>query len=218
MFIGHFAVGLAAKPAAPRASLPILLLAPQVSDVLWPIFVATGVEHARIVPGITAAAPLSLDYMPYSHSLVSAVIQSIAFAAIYVAVTRDRRAAIVLGACVFSHWICDWIAHAPDMPIFHGHGPRYGLGLWNSVPATIAVEGGMFAIGCAIYARCTRARDRIGAIGWWALAGVLGASFLFSIFAPPPPDIDAMLAIAFGMLVTVLPISWWIDRHRENRV
>src|SRR5438045_1597546 len=53
MFIGHFAVGLAAKRAAPRAPLPVLLAAPQAPDILWPIFVATGIEHARIVPGAT---------------------------------------------------------------------------------------------------------------------------------------------------------------------
>jgi hypothetical protein len=215
MFIGHFAVGLAAKPAAPRARLPVLLLAPQVPDVLWPIFVATGIEHARIVPGATAATPLSLDYMPYSHSLVAVAIQALAFATAYVAITRDRRAAIVLALCVLSHWVCDWIAHAPDMPILHGDAPRYGLGLWNSVPGTVAVEGGMFAIGCALYASRTRAHDRIGAIGWWGLAGFLAVAFVFSIFSPPPPSMDAMLGVAFGVFA-ILPLAWWIDRHRDD--
>jgi hypothetical protein len=216
MFIGHFGVGLAAKRAAPRASLPVLMIAPQFSDVLWPIFNLIGIEHTHIVPGITAASPLSLDYLPYSHSLVSSVIQSIAFAAIYLAITRDRRAAIVLGLVVFSHWVLDWISHGPDMPILHGDGPRYGLGLWNSIPATIAVEGGLFALGCAIYARMTRAKDRAGAIGWWAMVAVLAVAFVGSIFGPPPPSMDAMLAMAFGLLIVIVPVTWWIDRHRED--
>lgn len=216
MFIGHFAVGLAAKRVAPRASLPVLLAAPQVLDIAWPIFVAAGVERAHIAKGATAASPLVLDYMPYSHSLVAAALWSIGFGIAYLLVTRDRRAAGVLAACVMSHWILDWIAHAPDMPILSGDGPRFGLGLWNSIPATLAVEGGMFAAGTWLYLRSTRARDRAGAIGFGALIGVLAVSYVGAIFGPPPPSIHAMVGVALGGLV-VLPWAWWIERHRETR-
>ncbi|HET7505557.1 MAG TPA: hypothetical protein VFK02_31270 [Kofleriaceae bacterium] len=216
MFIGHFAVGLAAKRLAPRASLPVLLAAPQVLDIAWPIFVATGVEHARIVKGVTAASPLALDYMPYSHSLVAAALWSIGFGIGYLLLTRDRRAAGVLAACVMSHWILDWIAHAPDMPILSGDGPRYGLGLWNSIPATLVVEGAMFAAGAWLYVRSTRATDRAGAIGYWALIAVLAVAYVGAIFGPPPPSINTMVGVALGGLV-VLPWAWWIDRHRQTR-
>jgi hypothetical protein len=217
MFVGHFAVGLAAKRAAPRASLPVLLAAPQVLDILWPIFVATGIEHARIVPGAMPASPLVIDYMPYSHSLVSALALALAVGVGWALVRRDRRTAVVLAILVLSHWVLDWIAHAPDMPIFSGHGPRYGLGLWNSVPGTLAVELGLFAVGVAIYASATRARDRIGAIGWWALAGGLALAEVAVVLGPPPPDIDALVAAAFGVFA-ILPLAWWIDRHRETIV
>jgi hypothetical protein len=214
MFIGHFACGLAAAPVARKASLPWLLVAPQVPDVLWPILVGARIEHAHIAPGITAAEPLSLDYMPYSHSLVSVIVQAIGFALLYMIVARDRRAAPILALLVISHWVCDWIAHAPDMPIFHGDGPRYGLGLWNSVPATIAVEAGLFAIGCAIYAATTRARDRVGAIGWWSIAGFLFAAFFFNLYGPPPSDIDVLLIMALAVFA-IIPLSAWVARHRE---
>ena len=217
MFIGHFAVGLAAKRAAPRASLPVLLLAPQVLDVAWPVFCATGLERVRIVPGFTAASPLDLQYMPYSHSLVAALIWSVAFAAAYLAITRDRRGAWVLGACVASHWVLDWISHTPDMPILHGAGPRYGLGLWNSLPGTLIVELAMFALGAWSYASATRAKDRVGAIGWWALVAVLALAFVGATLGPPPPNADAMIEVAFAGLI-VLPVAWWIDRHRETTI
>lgn len=45
MFIGHFAVGFAAKKVAPRASLGPLM-APLFLDLLWPIFLLTGLEEA----------------------------------------------------------------------------------------------------------------------------------------------------------------------------
>jgi hypothetical protein len=217
VFAGHFAVGLAAKRAAPRASLPVLLAAPQVLDILWPIFVATGLEHAHVQAGATAASPLVLDYMPYSHGLVAAVGWAALFGLGYLALTRDRRAAVVLGLCVVSHWGLDWVAHAPDMPILRGDGPRYGLGLWRSVPATLVVELGMLAVGAAIYASATRARDRIGAIGWWAIVAVLAAAELGAVLGPTPPDIDAVLVAALGAFV-ILPVAWWVARHRETTV
>ena len=44
MFIGHFGVGMAAKRVAPRVSLPVLFLAAQFADLLWPILVAGRIE------------------------------------------------------------------------------------------------------------------------------------------------------------------------------
>lgn len=216
MFIGHFAVGLAAKRVAPRASLPVLLAAPQVLDILWPIFVAAGVERVRIVPGAMAASPLVLEYMPYSHSLAAAALWSVVFGAGYFLITRDRRSAGVLALCVMSHWVLDWIAHAPDMPLWSGDGPRYGLGLWTSIPATLIVEGSMFAIGAWLYASSTRARDRIGAVAYWALIGVLAAAYVGAIFGPPPPSVHALIVVSCGAMV-VLPWAWWIERHRQTR-
>jgi len=43
MFIGHYAVAFAAKRAAPRTSLGTLFLAAQFLDLLWPVFLLTGV-------------------------------------------------------------------------------------------------------------------------------------------------------------------------------
>jgi hypothetical protein len=50
MFIGHFAVGFAARKFAPQASLGALLAAPLLLDLLWPIFLLIGWEQVRIVP------------------------------------------------------------------------------------------------------------------------------------------------------------------------
>jgi hypothetical protein len=58
MFIGHYAVALAAKEASPRTSLGTLFIATQFIDLLWPLFVLLGVEHVRIAPGATIVTPL----------------------------------------------------------------------------------------------------------------------------------------------------------------
>src|SRR5688572_14429961 len=48
VFVGHFAVALAAKSAAPRVSLATLILAAAFSDVLWIAFFVLGIEQVVI--------------------------------------------------------------------------------------------------------------------------------------------------------------------------
>ena len=55
MFIGHFAVGFAAKRAVPQVSLAALVLAALFADILWPVLVLAGVESVEIAPGATVA-------------------------------------------------------------------------------------------------------------------------------------------------------------------
>jgi hypothetical protein len=42
MFIGHIAVGFAAKRFAPRASLGVLIAAPLLLDLIWPFLLKSG--------------------------------------------------------------------------------------------------------------------------------------------------------------------------------
>src|SRR5262249_2292215 len=173
MFIGHFAVGFAAKRAVPQVSLGALILAPAFLDVLWPVFLLTGLETVRVVPSADPFLALDLHDFPYSHSLATSIGWAVLFGVVWLAMTRDRRAAVVLGAVVFSHWVLDWVTHAPDMPLWPGSPTYVGLGLWRSVVGTLVVECSMFVAGVAIYTTTTRARDRIGSIAWWALVALL---------------------------------------------
>src|SRR5437762_4423209 len=149
MFIGHFAVGFAAKKIAPRGSLPAYFAAAQLPDLLWPVLVAAGVERVTIAPGDTAFTPFRFDSYPISHSLALDLLWAVLFALGMWRATRDRGAALACAALVVSHWVLDFATHRPDMPIFPG-GPRYGLGLWNSVPATLAIESGLLAAGVSL--------------------------------------------------------------------
>src|SRR5688500_17197488 len=124
MFIGHLALGFAAKRVVPKISLAVLFVAVQLADMLWPIFLAAGIEHVRIDPGNTAVTPLDFVSYPYSHSLVFLIFWGIAFGALYRFAVRDRAAFAVLAALVVSHWVLDFVMHRPDMPIYPG-GAEY---------------------------------------------------------------------------------------------
>lgn len=215
MFIGHFAVGLAAKKAAPRASLGILFFAAQFADLLWPILVLLGVEQVRIAPGNTKFTPFDFVSYPYSHSLAFELLWAALIGGAYFFVKRQAREAIVIALCVPTHWLLDFLTHRPDMPIIPG-GARYGLGLWNSLWGTLAVEIALFAIGVAIYLRATRAKDRTGTYALWALLVFLIVAYLGNIAGPPPPSSKAVATMALSMWL-LLPWAAWADRHREVR-
>jgi membrane-bound metal-dependent hydrolase YbcI (DUF457 family) len=214
MFIGHFALGFAAKRAVPRVSLAMLFAASQLADLLWPSLLVAGVEEVRIDPGNTPFTPLDFVHYPWSHSLVMLAIWGVVLGAAYRGIAGGRRSFVVLSTLVVSHWLLDWVSHRADMPIYPG-GPTYGLGLWYSVPGTIVVETLLYAAGLAVYLRATRPRDAAGRWAIWTLAGSLVVIYVGNVLAGPPPSVSAISAagIAGGVLLTAW--AWWADRHRQ---
>jgi hypothetical protein len=213
MFIGHYAVALGAKRVAPRLSLGTLFLASQLVDLLWPLFLLIGIEHVRIDPGNTAVTPLDFYDYPYTHSLIGAIAWSVLAGAITFAVRKHHRGAWVVGAVVFSHWILDLITHRPDLPLGAGTQVFFGLGLWNSVAGTVAVEAGLFVLGVSLYYRATRARDKIGSVGFWTLILLLILIYAANLAGPPPPGASA-IAIAGNAAWLFVIWAYWVDRHR----
>jgi hypothetical protein len=214
MFIGHYAVALAAKKAAPKTSLGTLLIAAQFLDLLFPILVLLALEHVRPDPGNTAFTPYDFYDYPISHSLATSIVWSIAFGLIYFAIRRDKKGSWILGICVLSHWILDAISHGPDMPIAPGLSAYVGLGLWNSIPATAVVEGGMFVIGVVLYARTTAAKDRTGTYAFWAFIAFLALVYAGNAINREPASESAMGIVGLAALVIIF-WAYWIDRHRR---
>jgi hypothetical protein len=213
MFLGHFGLAFAAKKAAPRTSLGLLVFAAQFADLLWPFLLLMGLERVRIAPGLLAASPFDFTSYPISHSLVAQLGWGGLLGLIYFGVKHDGRSAALVGALVPTHWFLDFIAHRPDMPIYPG-GPKYGLGMWNSIPFTIFVEYFLFAAGLALYRGVTRAKDGTGKWALWSLVVLLGVVYPASLLGPPPPSVRALAISALAIWLTV-PWAAWADRHRQ---
>ena len=213
MFLGHFAVGFAAKTLTPRTSLGSLLLAAQFIDLLWPSLLLLGFESVRIAPGTTVVVPLDFEHYPWSHSLLAVAGWALLVGVCAYALKRDRRQAMVLAVLVLSHWVLDLVAHRPDLPLWPG-GARFGLELWQSLPATLLVEGGLFAAGVVLYQRASSAQDATGRWAWPLLVLTLVAIYASSVFGPPPPD---ETSIAWAGQAQWLFVVWgyWLDRHRK---
>ena len=182
--------------------------------MVWPVFLLAGIEQVRIDPGNTAVTPLDFVHYPWTHSLAAALGWSVLFG--LACVRAGRRAALILGLLVFSHWVLDFVTHRPDLPLWPGSETMAGLGLWNSVPATIAIEGALFAIGVWIYARSAPSRDRIGTLAFWGLVVFLVVLYFANIFGPPPPSVTAIAIAGIAGAALFTAWSWWADRHRGS--
>ncbi len=217
MFIGHFAVALAVKRAVPRTSLGVLFAAAQLPDVVWPALVLAGAEKVEIRPGDTAFTPLHFAAYPWSHSLLMVALTGAAAGGIYTWTTKYRAGGFAIAGLALSHWVLDWISHRPDLPLYPGRSPLVGLALWNSIAATMLVEGGMFAAGAALYAGGTVARDRAGRYGFWLLISFLAAVYCANAAGSPPPGVGAIAAVGLAGAAVLLAWAAWADRHRVPR-
>jgi hypothetical protein len=212
MFIGHVAVGLAAKPLAPRASVMALVAGAMLVDLVWPVFLLAGIERVRIAPGITVFNPLDFVHYPWTHSLLMVTVAALGLAVLYRWRTGYRRGAWVLAALVLSHWVLDFVSHRPDLPLAPGLVTKVGLGLWNSRAGSLAVELGLFAVATALYLGATRAQRVRGHVALWTFLGFVLLSFLGNLGAPPPSE----LLLAVGALSAWLYLPWlaWVERNR----
>lgn len=192
MFIGHAALALAATYWL---------------DLAWPVLVLLGIERVEVDPGNTAFTPLDFVHYPWTHSLAAALAWSALFG---IACWKlGRRAALVMGLLVFSHWALDALSHRPDLPLWPGSGTMVGVGLWNSVAGTLLVESVLFAAGVAIYVRATGKAH----LSFWVLIACFVLAYLGAAFGPPPPGASAVAASALALWI--LPFwGWWIERKK----
>ncbi len=217
MFLGHYGLALGAKKLAPKVSLGTLVFASLLIDLVWPILLLMGKEEVVISPGITVVTPLDFTNYPLSHSLLAVGIWALVLGVVYFIWKRSSGAALLVGGLVLSHWLLDFLVHRPDLPLLPNDASRYGLGLWNSLSATLALEFGIFFIGLFIYWNSTHSRARIGSILLWGTTLLLTAIYLASIFGPSPPDTKMIAYAGFGQWLFV-GLYYWMDRKRRSYV
>lgn len=211
MFIGHFAVGFAAKKLHSKPSLGTYFLAAQFLDLLWPTLLLLGVEKVALSPG--APVPLSFTHYPVSHSLLAVAGWATLIGLLYFLVKRNRRAAVIVGLCVLSHWVLDLLVHLPDLPLYPGATKSYGFGLWKLKGIELLLELLLFAAGVVLYFRTTTAKNKTGVYATAALILFLVVIHLLNAFGPPPTSVTA---VAWAGQLQWLIVLWgyWVDGNR----
>lgn len=211
MFIGHYGPSFVAKRVDPTIPLWVLVLSAHLMDVFWTIFVILGIERMRIVPGYTRTNPLDLYYQPYTHGLPGACAWALAAAIIYRVLTRNTRAAAIVGATVLSHWLLDLIVHRRDLALWDNHD-KVGLGLWNYPIPSLTLECVLVFGGIMALLAANRSRPR-GRLRWLPPIGVLMFALQVSMFVlPTPPSPDALVSRLLAFYVVLTATAFWIDR------
>lgn len=131
--LGHLAAGFAVKPTMQKIPLWVFLVAAELNDILYFLFVFVGLEQKAVM---TMNFSEGVRYLgsssnPWSHGLLMSVVWSLAAALIGFLFYKDRRSAILIGAVVISHWVLDFLMHS-NLPLFFNGSPLVGLGLENS--------------------------------------------------------------------------------------
>jgi hypothetical protein len=215
VFAGHYGPSFAIRAVRPDIPLWVLFLAAQLIDIVWAMLVLAGIEKLRIVPGITAANPLDLYYMPYTHGLVAALSWSVGAAVVCRWAFRWKgwSAAAWVGAAVMSHWVADWLVHRPDLPLY-GDSLKVGLGLWNHVVLSFGLEVLVLVGGLWLYMSRTRGLTPVGRFGPIVLLVLMLAVQVASLIGPMPPSPATVAASGLVAYVAFAAVAAWIDRQR----
>jgi hypothetical protein len=213
MFIGHYGVSFAARPAGTRIPLWVWFIAVQWMDVIWSILVLTGIEKLRIVPGFTEANALDLYYMPYTHGLPGSIVLSLILGGIVALFTPGNRAAtaLLVAAASFSHWLLDLVVHTPDLPLYDNTA-KVGFGLWRHVAVSFPLELIVLGLGAWLYARTVVFAGVKGRYVFWGFVIFLAALQVYANFGPPPSSTDAMAIMALAFYVVLALLAATVER------
>ncbi len=206
--------GLPERNLSKSASLGTYFMAAQWIDLILPIFLLLGIEKVEIKPGVTAVTPLDFTYYPFSHSLFGVIVWGVLFAIVYFLFKKNLKNALILGALVVSHWFLDLFVHIPDLPIFPGYSLKVGFGIWNSMAATLILEGLIFATGVYLYFQTTKAKNKTGLYSLIGLIVFLVLMYISNLVGPPPPSVEAIGIVGNAEWLIIL-WGYWIDKNRE---
>lgn len=214
MFVGHYSASFALKSARPAVPLWVLFLAVQAVDIGWGILILLDVEHAEYVPHFTAAFPLNLYYMPYTHSLAAGAVWAVACAALYFFWRKSdgAGAALIVGAAVLSHWFLDLPVHVPDLPLYD-NSMKQGFGLWNHPLPELALELGVLLGAIWLFARTSPQNARRAWIFGLVLAAIQVGQTLGPWLLPSARAVAVSALVSYFLFAFV---AYRIERPRAG--
>lgn len=215
MFIGHFAIGLGAKKFVPQVNLGLLFIFCQLLDLIWPVLVLAGIESVHVDHTATVVTPFMFDHYPYSHSLLATVIYGLVLGVTAGYFFKSKKVGLVTMLVTSSHWILDFITHRPDMPILF-EGEKVGLGLWNHLGLTVAIEVSMFVAGVLLFIKVGSLISKKQKLWFYGLCAFLLVSYAANIWGPKLPQDTPPSMIAGPALSMWILVIWGylVDRRK----
>ena len=132
--VDHAATALLIKRRFPSVSLTPMLLSVQAMELAWVGFNYLGIERTTTETSVRSVADIHLAYMPFSHSVATAVGGAL-LAWLFVEKGLGRPLlARVIGIGVVSHLVLDLVTHTRDIALWPGSTLALGLGLYDRAP------------------------------------------------------------------------------------
>ena len=211
--IDHAATALLVKRRYPAVPMTPILVAVQAMELAWVVLNVLGIERTTTDAVVRSVADLHLAYMPYSHSVGTAL--GAALLAWLVLEKGLGRAALgrAVALAIASHLVLDLLTHAHDIVLWPGlPSPRLGLGLYDAAPL------GAFAVEMAYGIACWRIYR--GGRGLLALV-VLGNLANLPLLSAAVPGPEAFLAgrpqlvvtLVAAQIVVTLGLTAWLARR-----
>ena len=206
--IDHAATALIIKRRYPSVSIVPLLIAVQAMELAWVLLNYAGIERTTTESTVRSVADIHLAYMPYSHSVATALGAALLAWVIlekgfgHAAVGR----AVAIG--IASHLILDLATHAHDIVLWPGSStPQLGLGLYEKAPLIA------FFVELAYGVLCWRIYRGGRGLLMLVVVGNLANLSLLSAAVPGPESLLAghplltVSVIAVQIVVTLLLIA-----------
>jgi hypothetical protein len=223
MYVGHFAIGMAIKSATPKTPTMPIMLGVAFMDIVNGLFVVAGVD--RVTPNLNSGPYLFFDltFIDWDHSLLMAVVLSLAWASLF---WRDKRTAWVAGLAVFSHFLADWPLHNHDLALYPYSHAHLGYGLWGKLGTRSWLLEGAFCLALIAFAEWRNSARGVS-YRWVFLVLVLvffqtspwlsPMKFIAQLSEPAAHLVSGALG-AIGFLITGLFLTWLIDRAERSPV
>jgi len=192
-----------------------LLVSVQAMELAWVGLNYLGVERTTTEPAVRSVADIHLSYMPFSHSVATAV--AAALCAWLIVEKGLGRAALgrAIGIGIVSHLVLDLVTHAPDIAVWPGSPlPALGLGLYNRAP----MWG--FALEMVYGVFCWWMYRRSGSLLAVIVLGNLANVSLFSAAIPGPEQFLAghplaVVTLVLAQIVTTLALIGWLANSSD---
>ena len=194
--VDHAATALLLKRRYPAVPMAPLLLAVQAMELAWVVLNYLGVERTTTGPVVRSVADIQLAWMPYSHSVATALGAALLVWAVLEHGLGRRALGRAVGLGIASHLVLDLLTHAHDIVLAPGlASPRLGLGLYAAAPLAAFVLELAYGVACwRVYG---------GGQGLLALV-VLGNLANLSLLSDAVPGPEVFFAGRPLLLVTVI--------------
>ncbi|MGH7522501.1 MAG: hypothetical protein ACREMI_14590 [Gemmatimonadales bacterium] len=147
--VDHAATALLIQRRYPSVPLAPVLIAVQAMELAWVLLNYLGIERTTTEPVVRSVADIHLAYMPYSHSVATALGAALIA---WLAVEKGLGQKVLgraIGLGIISHLVLDLITHAHDIVLWPGRmSPALGLGLYDAAPFIAFVLELIYGVIC----------------------------------------------------------------------